>query len=464
MSDTYYQYRDAKVNIAHRLMKMDGWKVYGYYADNSDPYTDYYDPASWSGIATKNGFTLVIDKSRAEEEYTRTYTVYTDDAQPAEIREKIAKLERMTQENGASAQEEETARAAIAKLQEKKAEGTTTKTDYTPGHLANPPRCNWHIEKDGIILDKGTGLLKFADVVDISGYTFRSERNIEEWQKFNNLTREEWEADYMKCEIWGSYPTADDARHAWEKAQKDYSLLDQFNALIARFNNVCGGMVGNSGEAGYTYEMQKITKYRKAWKFEPTTSGSFKDGQCFKLVHNFNYGCFSGTVYRFKSAFNGENVHAERVSMKSGKSLTGNANASNSFGYYTADGNDDTRKRNARFNKWIEQGAIIWGDVVEVSEPYEVEKCVKVPIKATKTEEKTEEKTELQEEAKADYIIKADTDTRDGSALWVVKLSALVDRAKFEEIREEMKKNGGYYSKFKKGFIFRFDPTELLTA
>lgn len=54
----YYQKRDAKVNIAHALMDL-GWKVYGYKKDESDSMTDYYSPANWDGIATKNGFVLV---------------------------------------------------------------------------------------------------------------------------------------------------------------------------------------------------------------------------------------------------------------------------------------------------------------------------------------------------------------------------------------------------------------------
>ena len=27
---TYYEYRDVKVMIAHKLMNIEGWKVYGY--------------------------------------------------------------------------------------------------------------------------------------------------------------------------------------------------------------------------------------------------------------------------------------------------------------------------------------------------------------------------------------------------------------------------------------------------
>lgn len=461
-SSTYYQYQDVKVKIAHRLLNMDGWKVYGYHADESDSMTDYYDPAYWGGLAEKNGFLLVVDHSDAAQDYTYTYKVYSEDA--PEIREKIAKLEQMTQANGASAQEEETARAAIAKLQEKKSAGEVTKTSFTPGHLANPPRCNWHIEKDGIILDKGTGLLKFANVADISGMGYGWER--ENWQKFNNLSREEWEKDYTSREIWGSYPTAEEAARAYDEAVEDYKLLDQFNALIARFNNVCGGMVGNSGENGYTYEKRTETKYKKVWKFQKTENGSFKAGQCFRLAADFNYGCYKGLVYRFKSVLDGEIVRGERVSLKSGKSLTGTANSANSFGYYSAEGATENHGRDKeKFLKWIANGSIEWGEVVEVLEPYEVEKYVKVDrngneYKAPKAEKTAENTTE--EKTTANYTIKADTDTRDGSALWVVTLSARVDRDEFDRIRAEFKTIGGYYSKFKKGFIFREDPTDKL--
>lgn len=54
-----------------------------------------------------------------------------------------------------------------------------------------------------------------------------------------------------------------------------------------------------------------------------------------------------------------------------------------------------------------------------------------------------------------------DTDTRDGSPLTVVKLSERVDREKYNEIAAYMKEQGGYYSRFKGGFIFRNRPEFL---
>lgn len=49
----YYNMQEGKVNIAHALMNR-GWKVYEYYPDESDSMTDYWSPAHWGGIATKD--------------------------------------------------------------------------------------------------------------------------------------------------------------------------------------------------------------------------------------------------------------------------------------------------------------------------------------------------------------------------------------------------------------------------
>ena len=56
-------------------------------------------------------------------------------------------------------------------------------------------------------------------------------------------------------------------------------------------------------------------------------------------------------------------------------------------------------------------------------------------------------------------IIK-DVDTRDDSELFVVKIITKVDD--FKSLRSVMDSFGGYYSRFKKGFIFRDDPTATL--
>ena len=118
--DTYYQYRDVKVMVAKKLMTMDGWKVYGYHPDESDFMTDYYSPAFWDGIAEKNGYILCVNVYGASEpRKIKTRVSSGKISVDLETQKKIEKLSRMTVERGASEQEENTARAAILKLQEK---------------------------------------------------------------------------------------------------------------------------------------------------------------------------------------------------------------------------------------------------------------------------------------------------------------------------------------------------------
>lgn len=58
----------------------------------------------------------------------------------------------------------------------------------------------------------------------------------------------------------------------------------------------------------------------------------------------------------------------------------------------------------------------------------------------------------------------ADKDTRDNSDLWVVKIKDRVDREKYIELSTNFKKLGGYWSRFKNGFIFKEDPTAKLAG
>ncbi|MCR5254621.1 MAG: hypothetical protein K6D96_01695 [Acetatifactor sp.] len=390
MSDTYYDYREVKVKIAHRLLNMDGWTVYGYYPDNSDAYTDYYDPAYWDGIAIKNGFKLVIDKPFEKADKTEKRTI-NGSGISAETMQKLKKLEAMTVERGATPAEEETAKQKIQALKEKDAVEVETITEFYPGHKANPPRCNWHIEKDGIILDKGTGLLKFASVPDISDMGRSWER--ESWQEFNNLSKSEWIEKYINDQVWKwgeneRERATKTAESVYNHEVEIYDLLDKFNALIARFNNVCGGMVGNAGEDGYIYEEQIITEYKTELKPQEN-AGSIKEGQCFILKSDFSGGCFRGYVYRIKKSFVGSDGVQRYTGVRLGKGykkeLTGLANSANSFSLWNIE----------KFNKWVETGAIAFCDLVEVKTPYEVKKVVK---KVVKNETPKTEKEDVKQE------------------------------------------------------------------
>ena len=384
MSREYYQYQDVKVRIAHRLFKLNGWTVYGYHADNSDAMTDYYDPAYWGGIAEKNGYRLVVDHSSAAEE--RRYSIHTTEkiSSDAKTREKIAKLEELTQERGATEAEEAAAKRAISAILAKGQKEEESKTAYKeiiePGHMANPPRCNWHIEKDGVIIDKGTGLLKFASVPDIT-----RERELKDWQDYNNLSADEWKENRAKDirHYWSWVAEEDAAKQAesqYTDAQEDYALLEKFNILINRWDTTCGGMMGNTDDF-YTYQEITVTEYKTEIKPQETAAGELKEGQHIVIKsHGFNYGVCAGYVYVIHARENsksGKYYVVNRLNGKNTKELTGSANPANCLGYFS--GNKDIN----RLLKWIEKGAVAWCDLVEVKTPYEVKKVVKKKVTAT---------------------------------------------------------------------------------
>ena len=454
----YYTYQDVGVMMAHKLMSMEGWQVFGYHADHSDMMTDYYDPAWWGGIATKNGYTLVVNRSsEAKPEEIRKYN-YDGTLQDRSISEKIAKLEQMTMERGASEQEEESAKKMIEKLRSKVSE-TSEKyivTGIIPGHMANPPRMNWHIEKDGVYVAKGNGLLKFAH---IDNY-YRYESYMKDMQNFRTMKREEYRNSLISEYIgrWNDTEerAAEQADSHIESMEKDKALMDQFEAFINKIDTTCGGMLGEGD--GVVYEKVKVTEYKKENKAVETENGCVKDGQCFILKSSFNYGRNKGYVYRIKATVYEDgktSYHAYKLNGKLTKECTGNANQANHWFIGTmTDG----------FMKWINKGAIAWCEIQEVKTPDEVEKVVKKVIKSdtNKAEEKATE-TDVNVN-KYTYEVTEDTDTRTGERIYLAKVVEKLSREEYIKVNQYIKSLGGYYSKFKHAFLFKENPCEKLNA
>ncbi|UJG57271.1 hypothetical protein KY998_23305 [Bacillus paralicheniformis] len=157
MALSYYDKRTAKVEIMGELKKR-GWKVYGYKQDKSDPMTDYFDPASWDGIAEKDGYIILIDICKydlgksGKKVTKKSYTI--DHA-------KIAKLQATINDSAASENEKETSRKIIEKMRQKEEMETVVVSQYPVFKHVNPGRTNWHIEKDGEIIAKGNRAFSF---------------------------------------------------------------------------------------------------------------------------------------------------------------------------------------------------------------------------------------------------------------------------------------------------------------
>ena len=454
---TYYEYRDVKVMIAHKLMNMDGWKVYGYSPDRSDSMTDYYDPAHWGGVAEKNGYILCIDVYGASEpKEIREYN-YDGFTYDRTIAEKIEKLKQMTVERGASEQEEQSAKSMILRLQKKAEENSENANKYVvtgiiPGHMANPPRMNWHIEKDDIYVAKGNGILKFAHIDSYYNYPHYKE----DMEKFKTTDREKYKADliseYMRRYNDSEERATNSAESHIETMESDLELVNQFEAFINKIDTTCGGMLGEGD--GVVYEKVKVTEYKKENKAVEVADGSIKDGQCFIVKTSFNYGHNKGYVYRIhETDYNGKKMyHAYKLNGKLTKECTGMANQANHW--YITD----------NFIRWFEKGSLAWCEIQEVKTPYEVEKVVKKVIKSdtNKTEEKATE-TDVNVK-KYTYEVTEDTDTRTGEKIYLAKVVEKLSREEYIKVNQYIKSLGGYYSKFKHAFLFKENPCEKLNA
>lgn len=457
---TYYQYEDVKVMIAHKLMKMEGWKVYGYKADESDSMTDYWSPASWDGVAEKNGYILCVNVYGAEKEKEIKKYNYDGIALDTSITEKIAKLEQMTIERGASEAEEKSAKEAIKKLKEK-AKYSNPENNYIvvgviPGHMAHPPKMNWHIEKDGIIIAKGNGILKYADISDYYNYSHYAE-DMEAFKKDRKVYTEKHANDLFNRGYYSSMEKAQAVaeEHA-EEMESKLKLINQFEAFINKIDTTCGGLLGEGD--GTIYEKVKVTEYKKENKAVEDATGSIKEGQCFIVKTSFNYGHNKGYVYRIHETVyeDGKKLyHAYKLNGKLTKECTGKANSSN-YWYITDN-----------FIRWFERGSLAWCHIEEVKTPYEVEKVVRKTLKAEKkntTTETTEASTEETNVNNYTYEVTEDTDTRTNEKIYLVKVAEKLSREEYLSVNKYMKSLGGYYSKFKHAFLFKENPSDKLNA
>lgn len=89
-------------------------------------------------------------------------------------------------------------------------------------------------------------------------------------------------------------------------------------------------------------------------------------------------------------------------------------------------------------------------------------KTTKPKAAKTETAEKEEEAAAIEEKATYTFKVTRGEDTRDGSELWVVRIQETLSKDEYIRINKLIRDIGGYYSKFKHGFIFRFEPSEAL--
>lgn len=396
----YYQYEDVKIAMYHALQKKGGWELYGYKPDESDLMTDYYSPAHWGGIGVKNGFVLCV----------------------------------------------------------KVGEGNYKSDGIIPTHQGNPSRCNWHIEKDGVIIEKGIGILKFSSIYNYFVYPAYKEQ-LEKIEKYENK-KDTWislEIDKLKNSNWNMSEDElkEIAEKNFNKMLDDLKLYRQFQELINKIDCACGSTIGD----GYTYEKRIVTEYKTENKVVIDETGEKKQGQCFVLNTNFNYGCSKGFVYQIQEIkYNDGKIGycAYKMNGKKTKICTGSATRSNYW--HIGSGEHDNLSR------YIEKGYISWCHIEQVKTPYEVEKIVKVDTQKKETRKASEQPQTEENETIGNYTIEKSKHTKTGETIYIVKPIEKLSKEKYQDEKKKMVENGGYYSRFTHGFIFKSYPSFLAAA
>lgn len=249
---SYYQNREALVMIMSELVEK-GWKVFGYKADESDSMTDYFSPSSWQGIASKNGYVLVIDNNNTRlsgyevKKYNYNKTSY-------KASDRIVKLEAMMNDAASTENEKASCAELIKKEQQKQGIAPTyTVEEFYPTFAhGNPKHNNWHIEKDGQIVAKGSGA--FA----VNSYDWENEEKTAAEQKAEKLAKfiakiEKilTDSDALKAEV------VKVAKTVVKPVQKEESTINEGDILSFSYQGgfwIVNSVYDRSGKIAVVYE------------------------------------------------------------------------------------------------------------------------------------------------------------------------------------------------------------------
>ncbi|MCI9976483.1 hypothetical protein JY742_10160 [Clostridioides difficile] len=90
------------------------------------------------------------------------------------------------------------------------------------------------------------------------------------------------------------------------------------------------------------------------------------------------------------------------------------------------------------------------------------DKAFKVVEKTSRIKNSYGTEKEKNQENNSKYEIIKDVHTKTNESLWIVKIKDTLSKDDFKEENKIMNNIGGYYSKFKHGFIFKEEPKQLL--
>lgn len=221
--------------------------------------------------------------------------------------------------------------------------------------------------------------------------------------------------------------------------------------------------------AGTEYETVTVTKTRTYSTLEPReidAPADFAPGQFYQLKGSFNNGHRRGNVYKIDRV-SGDYIHAYKMGKGYKNMLSGNVRGTS----FTTSASS--------LRGWVEKGAIAFVQLAEVTKTEEYQstqrrakkqtglsKDVRPPAASAEAEKPQAEPAAQPAPSPTPraYTLTDDIDTRYGSPLMVLKFADRMSREEYEAVRDALKPLDGHYSKFKKGFIFRYNPAAALAA
>jgi len=437
----YYGDKQESLVVISGVLSHQGWKIYGFNEDQSDIMTDYYHPASWDGIAVKNGFILVVDE-------TRSGTIGGDfirESYDPKIAKRIVKLQALADNHAASKGERDNALAMIEKFDKELVKTVTIKgSSPAINYQGNPGNSKWHIEKDGAIIAKGTGVYSFSNVdlwrENTVPYKVYEHNDYNDY--YWNAKKEDWEVVYAS---------------RLERHTEDTALLNKLFNLINKWNKFA---LINIGE-GQGEKLVKKTVTKKTVYFIQQDANSktqyIRVGDKWKRFG----GLEKGLIYKISD--DGKSI--KKLTLKWEKFDDGD------FHTYKREPNKSTKPKFVHFSQEdVDNGDVVYIELVEKIKIFSEEVFVKVSTKKSSKPAKKVSTKKVVENISLDFETMIENGniedfehSKTKEMLKVLKLEDTLSKDDFKSFLQYIKENNiGYYSKFAKGFILSEDYLDII--
>lgn len=438
----YYDKQDSLIAIMKGL-QCRGWLIYGYKPNMSDSMTDYFDPASWQGIAVKNGYILVIDCYSGG----KIGGSFIHKSYDMKIQQKLQKLCALRDNHAASEGEKANAQAIIDSLSKKVVTEIMEESDQPEvTYQKNPGNAKWHIEKDGKIIDKGAGVFIFGDVdkYDHGECSYDYKKRDDNFHSYRVMEY------YTTDEAWDKHYANDILPDRLEAIK----LLDKYDALLDKWDS---RVVIKLGEGDVDTLVQKTVEKRTIYhvaEISDNPTDYVRIGEGYRHYH----GLEKGYLYKVKDEGYFK-LTPKWVTLESGKSIRAykpEPNKSTKSTYVHIAESDFSEKK-AVYIKLVQKEEIT-EELVWVRESKAKPKPAKQQAKKNEAlkdvfEESTDDKfSKLIENGQ----VKDFEHTRTGEMLKVLVVTEDLGKEGFIEFNKFMIKSGkGYYSRPAQGWILK---------